>query len=130
MKSDMRGLKGFEFLMVVLTCLTVQAVFTLAAYGDRIVGWESNTWDEATLLGGPHSPMKYHLLQATCPPRRNDATLPATRTNRPPILPSQKVDRDSCPLDRRTTLTLPFVIGNNGIVCSLMNKAGSSYALK
>ncbi len=39
MKSDTRGLGGFGVLTVVLTCLAVQAVFTLPAYGDEIVAW-------------------------------------------------------------------------------------------
>jgi hypothetical protein len=39
MKSDTRGSRAFEVLTVVLTCLAVQAAFTLPAYGDSIVTW-------------------------------------------------------------------------------------------
>jgi len=39
MKNDTRGLRGVAVLTVVLTCLAIQAVFTLPAYGDEIVAW-------------------------------------------------------------------------------------------
>jgi PKD repeat protein len=48
MKCDTKVLRGFEVLTVVLTCLAVQAVFTLPAYGDEIVGWGDDTRGQAT----------------------------------------------------------------------------------
>ena len=66
MKIDTRAIRGFEVLTVVLTCLAVQVVFTLPAYGDEIVGWGlSNADGQATppvgndftaiAAGGSHS---------------------------------------------------------------------------
>jgi hypothetical protein len=52
MKIGTRGLRGFTVLTVVLTCLVVQAVFTLPAYGDEIVGWGLNFDGETTPPAG------------------------------------------------------------------------------
>jgi PKD repeat protein len=42
MRNGTKGLRGLTVFTVVLTCLVVQAVFTLPIYGDEIVGWG---WD-------------------------------------------------------------------------------------
>ncbi len=39
MRNGTKGLRGSTVFTVVLTCLVVQVVFTLPAYGDEIVGW-------------------------------------------------------------------------------------------
>ena len=48
MKTETKGLTGFEVLTIVFICLAVQAVFTLPAYGDQIVAWGLNNYGQAT----------------------------------------------------------------------------------
>jgi len=52
MKSDTRGLRCLAVLTAVLVCLAVQAVFTLPAYGQEIVGWGDNSVGQATPPAG------------------------------------------------------------------------------
>ena len=52
MKSDTKVLRGFTVLTVVLTCLAVQAVFTLPAYGDEIVVWGEDGYGAAIYPAG------------------------------------------------------------------------------
>jgi hypothetical protein len=52
MRIGTKCLRGFKVLAVVLTCLVVQAIFTLPAHGDEIVGWGRNNIGQATPPAG------------------------------------------------------------------------------